>query len=126
MGLRLALGTIVLGLAITASAAASQQAGEVEVLTPALGALDAEMSLSDRQDLEAAFQHSLETMVSGQAHRWRAAQGSASASLTPLRTFRSASGHFCREYQARIETKLRRAELHGIACRSEDALWLKP
>lgn len=126
MGLRLAFGTVVLGLAITAAAAASQQAVEVEVLTPALGALDAEMSLSDRRDLEAAFQHSLETMVSGQAYAWLAEQGSARASVTPLRTFRSASGHFCREYRAKIETRLRRAELRGVACRSEDAFWLKP
>lgn len=126
MRLWLALGTVLLGLANTVDAAASQGPERAEILSPALVASDFQLSGPDRLSLEAALQYSLERMVSGQAHSWQAAQGSANAHLTPLRTFRSASGHFCREYRARIKTGNRRAELHGIACRGSDAVWLVP
>lgn len=78
------------------------------------------------QAAQSAVQSVLEEQPSGQSFRWsvpRVAEGS----VTPLRTWRSASGHWCREYVERLQlTDGRRYTARGTRCRSDDGRWLIP
>ncbi len=78
-----------------------------------------------RGDAQTALQLALETSRSNFTYRWRSAGGGLSGRITPLRTFRVASGHYCREFeeilivasQVRLDTR--------TACRADDGRWQK-
>lgn len=70
----------------------------------------------------ATVQGALEQAVSWDTRRWRSA--AASGAVTPLRTFRTGDGRYCRDY---LEVVLARghAPAYGksTACRSSDGFW---
>jgi surface antigen len=66
----------------------------------------------------------LEHEVSGTTITFRDTLQGISGSVTPVRTFKNADGHFCRAYEARASDSEATVVSHGIACRDEDGRWL--
>jgi len=72
----------------------------------------------------AAFQDVLESHLSRQSGTWANGATGNEGSVTPLRTYRIASGSYCRDYRERV-TKSGRAIAHsGTACRNPDGVWI--
>ena len=78
---------------------------------------------ADREARLAALHSSLEAQISGETSEWRNPDSGALGQVMPVRTFKSASGQWCREYETRTE----RAGLveieRGIACRGGEGQW---
>lgn len=73
--------------------------------------------------LERTFQRVIETELSGTTVEWRSPQGDGRAKFTPVRTWRTESGRYCREFsETRFRDGAERVE-GGIACRSDDGDW---
>lgn len=69
-----------------------------------------------------AVQEALETRVSDDTLRWNYRNGS-SGSVTPLRTFRIKTGHFCRDFAETINTGSQPASAVRTACRGSQGAW---
>lgn len=83
------------------------------------------LAADDRTLAEAAVQEALETLPSRQTRSWRNPATGASGFVTPLRTFKIESGHFCREYQEAIATPGSAEARQFTACRrTDDGTWL--
>src|SRR5512140_3437773 len=70
------------------------------------------------------LQRTLETALSGETGRWRNDATNNSGSVRPLRTFRTASGYFCREFQESIAANGADAPQVRTACRNPDGVWV--
>jgi len=71
----------------------------------------------------AAVQRALETRVTDEAEHWRA-PGVAQGVVRPRRTWRSDSGHWCREFEESILLDDGRNQTTAaIRCRSGDGRW---
>ncbi len=69
-------------------------------------------------------QTALETSVSGHTVRWKNPESGSSGSLTPLRTWKTTKGTYCRAYREKIMLGSgERINRRGIACRSPDMIW---
>ena len=78
---------------------------------------------STQQVAGAAVQAALENRVRGQAQHW-SVPGVARGSIIPRRTWRSRSGHWCREFEEIVQlTDGRRQTAIGVRCRSSDGRW---
>jgi surface antigen len=70
-------------------------------------------------------QEVLETGRSREAYRWRDAADDSSGTITPLRTFRIASGAYCREFhEAVVIDGTTHSDLR-VACRDDLGIWRK-
>jgi surface antigen len=78
-----------------------------------------------RQAHEAA-QIALETHLSNRARQWSSTRLDISGRITPLRTWRSRSGHFCRAFLelVRLPSGVERTG-RGHACRNEAGSWVR-
>lgn len=79
----------------------------------------------DQRILAAAIEQALERAASGQSVAWQNPDSGVHGEIVPVRTYRSKSNHWCREYLASkvadgIEEKTR-----AIACRAGDGDWVK-
>lgn len=72
---------------------------------------------------QSALQFSLEKLSSRDTHRWDDAVSGSSGTITPLRTFRIKTGHYCREYRERISSVDRVVAVTRVACRDTDGVW---
>lgn len=78
-----------------------------------------------RDAAQSAVQSALERYGSDVTYRWRSAQTPLSGRITPLRTFKIASGHYCRDFEEiLITTSGVRLETQ-TACRDDGGRWLK-
>ena len=71
-----------------------------------------------------ALQDTLETWVTGEPGNWQNGATGIEGSVTPLRTYRIASGTYCRDYQeivTRQENVLTRSR---TACRDANGVWI--
>ncbi len=82
----------------------------------------------DRGQIAAAaisVQDALETKVSGQAFNWRNEDKMLAGSVTPLRTFKTRSGYFCREYlEVLVIAEDHRRERKRTASRDNPGRWV--
>jgi surface antigen len=70
-----------------------------------------------------AVQVALETVASGESHHWRDGIGISSGHVTLLRTFRIATGHYCREYRLVLSTNAGAVSVNRTACRNTTGIW---
>lgn len=70
--------------------------------------------------LEQILSHALETQVSGTRVAW---QNGGSGAIVPVRTFRTRSGQYCREFQITRLAQGAPVSEGGIACRQSDGVW---
>ncbi len=81
----------------------------------------------DAADLEfarAAIQQALETRPSGSTQRWASETSGNGGEITPLATFRTSTGYFCRRFRETVVSR-RAGEASGqrTACRGDDGVW---
>lgn len=75
---------------------------------------------------DAIIQRTLETQLSGQPLNWQNIDAGSLGSITPLRSFRTSEGRYCREFEVTYETDDGRdGQFMDIACRFEDGVWLR-
>jgi surface antigen len=106
--------------------------GSGQLITTAIGALAGawaggevgkSLDRADRLAMQDTTQRSLETAPTRQPTQWRNPDTGNYGSVTPTRTFQSASGEACREYQQTITVGGRTEEGYGTACRQPDGTW---
>lgn len=79
--------------------------------------------LADSRAIEAAVARALEKQLSGRPVHWQSQDGGRTAVITPVRTFRSEAGQWCREFVRVVEGPTDREVLRGIACREGEGRW---
>jgi surface antigen len=77
----------------------------------------------ERQALQVTIEQALEHKQSGEAVAWHSRDGARQAEVVPLRTYRSASGHWCREYRIDGGAPLPAPSMRGVACRDDAGQW---
>jgi surface antigen len=83
-------------------------------------------NLLDERDkrLQAEAAHkALETAPAGQSVAWKNPDSGHSGTVTPTKTYQTASGTYCREYQATVEIEGKQEKATGKACRGQDGRW---
>ena len=74
------------------------------------------------QNARNALQLALESLRSRATYKWQDSTGS-NGSVTPTRTFRIATGHYCREYTEVVSGPTGMASTIRVACRNADGIW---
>ena len=82
------------------------------------------LSDADREAVAAALQEALETLPSSQALTWYGADG-VTGLITPLRTFKIKTGHFCRDFTEAIVRQAVPLSVASRACRTDQGRWLR-
>jgi surface antigen len=103
-----------------------QTAGTIAgVLIGALagGQIGKSMDATDRAMAERAAQSSMETAPTGTSTAWNNPDNGHSGSVTPTRTYNTASNQYCREYENSVYIDGRQEKVTGVACRQPDGTW---
>jgi len=77
----------------------------------------------DMMQLHQTQQHTLETAPDNRAGAWQNPNTGNSGTVTPVQTFQSSSGNYCREFQQQIMVGGRSETAYGTACRQPDGTW---
>ena len=100
------------------------------MLAPPAGAhwqhVHAGMNPQTHLQFDAALQTAMETHLSGRGRPWASANPAYSGRVTPIRTWRSQSGHFCRAFVeiVRLPSGVERNG-RGRACRNDAGNWVR-
>lgn len=78
---------------------------------------------ADKAYAERTAQDSLEYNRTKQTSSWNNPDSKASGSFTPTRTFQTAEGRSCREYETSIVVDGKTETATGTACRQPDGTW---
>ncbi len=87
------------------------------------GEVGRSLDRADKAHAERAVQSTLEYTRTGQTVRWRNPDSGHSGTFTPTRTYRTASGGNCREYQTTVTVGGQSKDAYGTACRQGDGSW---
>ena len=87
-----------------------------------LAALQAQVD-ADQRYREAALAAALEKRISGETVTWENPDSGHSGEVTPVRTFKSSQGQWCREYAASTWISEKQEFQRAIACREAGGLW---
>lgn len=120
-----AAGGAAVGGLIAAAASANPAAIAASVIGGLLvGGLVGNL-LDDRDKrLQAEAAHrALEGAASGQAVAWKNPDSGHSGTVTPTRTYQSADGTYCRDFQTTVDIEGKRERASGKACRQADGTW---
>jgi len=82
--------------------------------------------LVDNKDKQIAAQsahQALENTPSGQTVTWRNPDNGHTGTVTPVRTYQTNSGQYCREYTQTVTIDNRPQQSYGTACRQADGSW---
>lgn len=83
----------------------------------------ASLDRADRLAMERTAQTALEHNRSGTAETWNNPDSGNSGTITPTRTYQTASGQYCREYQQTVTIDGQPQRAYGKACREPDGSW---
>ena len=81
------------------------------------------MDAADKKQQSQAAQKAFETTPSGQSVAWRNPDSGNSGAVTPIRTYQSPAGQYCREYQQTITIGGEKQQAYGTTCRQPDGSW---
>lgn len=81
------------------------------------------LSGSDQVVATTSFQHALENNQSGTATNWHNPDTDHSGTTLPIKTFQTADGVYCREFQQANIIGDRPQQGYGTACRQSDGSW---
>jgi surface antigen len=87
------------------------------------GAIGDRLDAADRAKASAASSQALESVPSGQSVAWRNPDSGNSGVVTPMRTYQTATGQYCREYTQTITIGGETHQSYGTACRQPDGSW---
>jgi surface antigen len=108
------VGTLILTLLLTMPAASESRR--------ALAGLGPEI----RQIVNSTMQIALETHLSGRGRMWSSPKYGFSGRVTPVRTWRTRSGHFCRAFVEIVRLPSGSERIgRGRACRNEAGEWIR-
>lgn len=114
-----AVAAVLIGLAATAPASYFLAEYHVErKLAEQAALIRADYELS-----QAARSRALETQISGEAISWINPDSGSSGKVTPLRTFKTSEGQWCREYLQQAVLVTEGALRKAVACREADGRW---
>ena len=77
----------------------------------------------DMMKYEQTSQSAMERNKVGQSSTWRNPDSGNYGTVTPTRTYDSASGDYCREYNQTITVGGKTEKAYGTACRQPDGSW---
>ena len=83
-----------------------------------------QMTETDVELADQTLQRTLEEKQSGIGLGWKNESSGNSGFVTPIRTYRTASGSYCREFSEVIVIGNTSESYTNTACRSEDGIWL--
>jgi surface antigen len=78
---------------------------------------------ADRLAMQQTTQKALESNRSGRASTWRNPDSGHSGTITPTKTYDTAAGQPCREYQQTVTIGGKTESAYGTACRQNDGSW---
>ncbi len=78
---------------------------------------------ADRLHAQQTAQTALESGKTGTKSSWRNPDSGHSGSVTPTRTYKTAQGDNCREYQQTVTIGGKTEAAYGTACRNADGTW---
>jgi surface antigen len=87
------------------------------------GAVGHVLDQRDQQMARKAAHQALESTPSGVTTQWRNPDNGHTGTVTPRRTYQTASGQYCREYTQTITIGGRPQTSYGTACRQPDGQW---
>ncbi len=87
------------------------------------GEIGRSLDAADRAAMERSTQYALESAPVGQPTPWKNPDSGHYGSTTPKKTYRTAEGRYCREYQQTVVIGGREEEAYGTACRQPDGTW---
>ena len=77
----------------------------------------------DRRLAAEAAQKALETAPTGNAVAWKNPDTGHYGTVTPMKTYQTAGGSYCREYQTTVTIDGKAERGYGTACRQPDGSW---
>jgi surface antigen len=87
------------------------------------GAIGDRMDAADRRESQRAAMQAFDTAPSGQSVAWRNPDSGNSGTITPTRTYQTASGQYCREFQQTVTIGGETQQAFGRACRQPNGSW---
>lgn len=78
---------------------------------------------ADRQAMAQTTHRTLEHERAGTTRAWDNPDTGHSGTVTPTRTYQTASGRYCREFQQTVTIDGRTEQAYGTACRQPDGSW---
>lgn len=79
---------------------------------------------ADRLAMERNAQYSLENTRTQTTTTWVNPDSGNSGAITPIDTYQSRSGQYCREYIQTVNIAGQQQQAYGTACRQQDGTWL--
>jgi surface antigen len=79
---------------------------------------------SDVKLASGLIQTTLESTPDGATRRWTNPQTGNRGEITPLRTYASEDGHFCRDYREELAVGGTTGRFYHTACRTDAAEWV--
>jgi len=87
------------------------------------GEIGKSLDAADRAAMQRSTQHAMEKSKTGSRTKWNNPDSGNRGSITPTKTYQTASGQYCREYQQTVTVGGRTQEAYGRACRQPDGTW---
>jgi surface antigen len=87
------------------------------------GAVGDRMDAADRRQANQTATQAFETAPSGTSVAWQNPDSGHHGEITPTRTYQTANGQYCREYQQTITIGGQPHQSYGTACRQPDGSW---
>ena len=87
------------------------------------GEVGRSLDRADRAHADRTARNALEYNRTGETIRWRNPHSGHSGTFTPTRTYQTAGGRDCREYQTTVTVGGRNKDAYGTACRQGDGTW---
>lgn len=87
------------------------------------GATGSYLDDQDRRTAAATTQNALESKPSGATTTWTNPDSGHSGTVTPTRTYQTASGQYCREFEQTVTIGGQPQKSYGTACREPDGSW---
>lgn len=87
------------------------------------GAIGNYLDDQDKRTMHTSTQKSLETTKTGETSAWSNPDSGHSGTVTPVRTYQTADGKNCREFQQAVTVGGKTEKAYGTACRDENGNW---
>ncbi len=87
------------------------------------GHLGSQLDGAQKEQVARTTNHSLEHNRDGQASTWRDPNQPVAATMTPVKTYQTSQGEYCREFQQDIVIAGQKEQGYGTACRRPDGSW---
>ena len=79
---------------------------------------------ADKLAMERNAQYSLEHTKTNSTTSWRNPDTSNAGSITPVETYQTREGQYCREYIQTVMVAGKEQQAYGTACRQPDGTWM--